>query len=528
MQNVFKLIKLEFKLDRKTDKKSKNAANFWLSFFFSFLVAVFLSVGIVGCLTLFSGEKNALGELSFIVLAIMVVLFSYSLSILLKSMFLFKQKEILAYLPIDKKEIYLAKLCACFIKTAILNFAVSLPSFAAFGIINGEGLYYYFTSIAFILFLPIIPFGLAGIISVPFTYICNFLKNKPILRLFAVIAVVLAVLYFYTALLFDLANIWLLKDSSSDNLISSVVNFCANGFLPSSWVSCTLLKQNAAINVLLFASCIIAVSAISLVLGIFTYESVFNNTLTEKNLAKTIKTKTKAKNVFSAYFCFEIKDLFRKPGLLFTYVGMAVIMPFMVYFCDKFIIRFAVEKMGSTIVVGVTLLVVLIFVSIICSPSASLISKEGDGFWILKTNPNGIGLPLLAKALVTVCFCGGSLLVTMGVVCAFGMIEVAAGAQIFCIALIYVVALISFGLLLNLARPNVFYAEKENVSNVSAHLCTGLICSLVISVFAIIESFSFSVQTVLLYCLAAVGVIAAVCVALLILLNKRLYAKMEV
>lgn len=527
-QNVFSIIKLEFLLSRKSEVKWKNTLIFCLTLFAVFSASIFLSAAVIACLTFFGGGTSAFGQLAVVMLIITVVLFSYSLTIQLKSIFLFKQKEITAYLPIDKKEIYIAKFCACLIKTAIINVVMTLPSLIIFGLINGYGGLFYLTAFAVMLFMPLIPFSLAGILAVPFVYVYNFLKNKPIIKLFVIIAIMIAVLYFYTLLLFDIANVWLLKDSSAGNVIYSISEFCQKSFLPNSWIAGIILKISAKTNLLPFASVSASALVSVLLIGTFTYKNVFNNTLVEKNLVKTKITKNKAKSIFAAYFNFEIKDLFRRADLLFTYVGMAIVMPFMVYFCDKFIVQFAVEKLGGTIVSGVTLLVILIFVSIICSPSASLISKEGDGFWILKTNPNGIGLPLIAKALVTVCFAGGSLLITTCTVCFSGIIDFITGVKIFGIAFIYIIALISFGLFLNLAKPNVFYEHKENVSNVFTHLLISLVFSLLISIFAIIKSFDLPVQTVLTYCLIAVSFIAAVCVVLLRLTYKRLYARMEV
>ncbi len=526
-QNVFSIIKLEFLLNRKSDVKWKNTAAFCLTLFAVFLASVFLSAAVISCLTFFGGGTSAFGQLAVIALIITVVLFSYSLTLQVKSIFLFKQKEITAYLPISKKEIYVAKFCACLIKTVVLNFVITLPSLIIFGLVNGYGVLFYLTAFAVMLFMPLIPFCLAGILAVPFVYVYNFLKNKPIIKLFVIIAVMIAVLYFYMSLLFDIANVWLLKDSSAGNIIYSVAEFCQKSFLPNSWVAGIMLKIKVKTNLLPFASVSIGMLVLVLLIGTFTYKKIFNDALVEKNLAKTIITKNKAKSVFAAYFNFEIKDLFRRADLLFTCVGMAIVMPFMVYFCDKFIVQFAVEKLGDTIVTGVTLLVILIFVSIICSPSASLISKEGNGFWILKTNPNGIGLPLLAKALVTVCFAGGSLLITTCVVCFSGIIDFITGIAIFGIAFIYIVALICLGLFLNLANPNVFYEYKENVSNVSTHLLISLVFSLLISIFAIIKSFDLPVQTILTYCLIAVSAIAAICVVLLVLTYKRLYVRME-
>lgn len=528
MQNILTIIKLEFMLNRKSDNKFKNVLAFLIPLLCIFLFSALVSAAVVICLMFFSSSTDVFGELSFIMAIITVIIFSYSLTLQIKSVFLFKQKEIMAYLPVSKKEIYIAKLCACFIKTAILNVAITLPSLIMFGIINKMATPFYFIAFAVTLLMTFLPFGFAGIVAIPFVYICNFLKNKLIIRLFAIVLLMLAAFYVYMQVIFELANIWLLKNSDSADIIYTIVEFCKKSFLPSSWASSIILQNNAKLSILYLLLGSVFICGILLLVGTFTYTTVFEITLIEKNLAKVIVTKTKAKSVFSAYFNFEIKDLFRRSDLLFTYVGMAIIMPFMVYFCDKFIVRFAVEKLGSTIVIGVTMLVVLIFVSIICSPSASLISKEGDGFWILKTNPNGIAVPMMAKALVTVCFSGSSLLITVATVCFSGIIDYVYGVQIFLIALIYMGGLITFGLLLNLAKPNVFYDYKENVSNVSVHLCTSLIFSLIVSVFAIIESFTFSIQTVLLYCLLFIGVLAAILIILLVLLHKRLYARMEI
>lgn len=528
MQNVSHLLKLEFMMDRNVgDKPRKRIASQLLTYFLVAVFSTLLSLFFVFAFKIIGDDSMILGQLSFVLIVVMIVLFFFSLSLLLKRVFLFKKKETLSFVPVKKTQIYFAKLIYCFIKTELLNIVLTLPAIVSFLAVGGYSAKFYFIALGILLLIPICPFALANLILIPTMYVLNFFKDKNILSLIFTIVIVLVLFYFYMEIVFEIAEILLSQNGIVANLFERVIEFCENKFVPSFIVSCVILNVSPFENLLIFLGVSLGVLAVGVLIGSLSYKSIFISSLTQKTSSKIIKTKSRKKNSFMAYFFLEMKELFRNSNMLFTYVGMSVAMPFMVVYCNKFIVDFAVEKIGTGIITGTTLFVVLLFVSIICSPVSLFISKEGDRFWILKTNPNGIKLPLFAKSLVGVCFAGGSLVVTILTVCIAGHISWTSGALVFAIGFVYIFALVSFGLICNLSMPNIFYAEKENTSNMLIMLMFGFVVSTALGVFSIIKSFTMATNTILLIGLGVVSLIAIVGMIVLLTQYKRLYAKME-
>lgn len=529
MQKISHLLKLEFMMDRNVgDKRTKKIVSQVLSYFLVAVFSTLLSLFFVYAFKIIGNDSLVVGQLSFVLIVLMIVLFFFSLSLLLKRVFFFKKKETLSYVPVKKTQIYFAKVIYCFVKTEFLNVVLTLPAIFSFLAIYGFSVEFYFIGLGVLLLVPLFPFALANLILIPTMYVLNFFKDKNILSLIFTILVVLVMFYFYMQIVFEIAEILLSKNGVVANLLDRVIEFCEIKFVPSCMVASVILKVSSLKNLLIFLGLTAGLSLLGILVGALSYKSIFVASLSQKTSSKIIKTKSKKKNSFMAYFFLELKELFRNSNMLFSYVGMSVAMPFMVVYCNKFIIDFAVEKIGNGIITGTTLFVVMLFVSIICSPVSLFISKEGDRFWILKTNPNGIKLPLFAKSLVGVCFAGCSLVVTILIVCLAGHISWTCGALIFAIGFIYIFALVSFGLICNLSMPNIFYSEKENTSNMLIMLLFGFVVSTSLGMFAIIKSFSMATNTILLIGLGVVSLLAIVGTVVLLTQYKRLYAKMEV
>ena len=279
---------------------------------------------------------------------------------------------------------------------------------------------------------------------------------------------------------------------------------------------------------MLFVGSSVALLAVSLLLGAVTYKSIFVNFIVQKIFAKRIKTKNKKKSDFKAFFTMEWKGLFRSANYCYTYLGMAVAMPIMVWLCNNFIINFAVEKIGQNIIWGTTLLVCLIFISIICSPSASFISKEGDSYWIMKINPKGIKNIILAKSLVGFIVSSVASIVTFLMVISLKYVNVYQALIICAVSIVYSIGIICVGLLINLIWPNMFTKEKENNSNLITLMFITFMISLGIGVGAILLTFKQSLVYAYIMSASAVSIFAVAGIIVLITSYKKLFNKMEV
>jgi len=526
LNSISSLFLLECKLSRGVGSKKKRILTNVLTCVGTVLFVSIFTIMLCVSMQLVGDSVNIFGNLSLLLLVVQIILLLYSLSDQQKTIFLYKDKLTLSYLPVSKWHIFMAKSLKCLLDLYVVSTLITLPMLLIFGFYFYLPSMFYLLSIFAVIVMPLLPFAIANLLLIPVMMIHNFLKNKGVLKLILSIIATVIIFYIYIEIVFNIANLIFLN-TTSENMLVKLTDFCSSEWLPSSWISGYLLNQSG-VNFAMILIISVLFLAISLTIGSLTHKKIFNRSLVERTVAKVIPTSNNPRKAFWAYFITEIKDIFRNSSYSYTYFGMAIAMPLMVWSCGKFMLDFAIERIGENIVFGTTLLVVLIFVSIICSPTAAFISKEGDSFWILKTNPRGVKFPLFAKSLVGIMSSATALIVTLIILVAAGMIDILLAILVFAIAAIYIVCLVGLGLVLNLYRPNIFYSNKENNSNTFTHMIIGFIISIAVGVLAIFTSFNFTSIVVALIALGIIAVLTTVVLVILFTQNKKLYAKMEV
>lgn len=533
MRSIFNMFKLEFLIERR-EKKSKftgkkrvisTILNYILSMILTFVVSI-LAILIIDLVV---EAPSKMSYASFIISILQLFYFFFALSTQTKKVYDFEHKMILSNLPILKKDIYLGKTFYHFVKLYIKNLTTTFPILIALGVYSQATIGYYFLSLVATLLMPLIPYALASLIAIPLTFVISWLKGHNFINVSLSVLLTIGVFVIYNILVFNIARIALLEDGSQGNILSDLVALFENPYVPSYWISSFMLSKEVNYFLFIFIGASIILPIAVMFLGYKSYEPIFIALLFNKsNPISLFKVKDNQKPLFLTYFINELKMLIRSNTYAFTYFGMSVAMPIMVWFCNRLMLDFAVDKFGKGIVFGTTLLVMLVFVSIICSPTASLISKEGDSIWILKTSPNGITISLFAKSMVGILVSLVSTIATFIVICSFKYITWGQGAIILGFISIYIVGLVAYGMLLNLKKPNIFKGGREKNSNVITHMITGTFISVCIGVFALVGSFDFTFLLISLIVLAVLVLWTGICVVLLITQNKKLYYKMEV
>lgn len=527
MNGIKTLLNLEFTLSRNTNEnKRKKNKLFFLSYVSTFLFALIFAFIFVGTFY-YIGSGDIRGQLSLFISVIQIILLLYSLSSLIKKVFQSLDKALLSYLPVSRWQIFTAKTLFVFHKTFLLNITISLPTLIMFAVFSRLSVYFYFMSLIAVVLMPLLPFGLALLISTPMMYVQNWLKNRNLLNLLISIVITIIGFYLYSKLIFTIADIIFLKKMDSGNLLTDIAKVFSSMVFPSMWLTNILMPHKVIINIALFVLSSLLTFALGFGLGAISYNRIFVRSMIEKAYARHIKTKGKPRKPFAAFFVMEFKELFRSSNYSYTYFGMAVAMPIMVWICDRFIVNFAIERIGNDMLFGTTLLVVLVFISMICSPTASFISKEGDSFWIIKSNPRGITTPLFAKSLVGVMAAALALFATLIVLVACKFIGLMYGLVIFGLAVLYMFGLIALGLFINLLKPNLFKGHHENNFNMVVLLFISFVLSVAIGVLAIIFTFKVSIAFAMLICLGVIGVFSIITTVLLFTTYRELYRRIE-
>lgn len=528
MKNILTILKLDFTMFKNNNLTKKKAVPFIFSLIFLSIALFFLGTLLADVFEQASTPQIVSNFLSLMLFIMQLAIFLFALSRILKKIFFTKDKLLLARLPISKWQIYLAKLIWCFIFSFLLNLILCIGFLIPFAIsFNLSTSFYWLISIA-VLLLPLFPFSLASLMAVPIMFLQNFLKNKNLLNLIVNILVTIVAFLIYSRLVFTMADFIFLEHASSGNILRDIANVFSSNFFPSMWLAQIMLNSAPPLCYIGLICLSLILPVLSTLLGASTFKKIFIRAIIEKTVARTIISNKKVRTPFMSYFITEFKDLFRSSTYSYTYFGMAVAMPIMVWLCNQFMVSFAVERLGENIMFGTTLLVVLVFISIICSPSASFLSKEGDSYWIIKTNPNGIRTPLLAKSLVGFLSATCALVITSLVLLIAGYVSALQTLIIFLLSILYMSGLICCGLIINLCKPNLFKGNLENNSNTMTLMLLSFILSLTIGIACILLTFINSLNFAILISSVCILAFCLISICLLFILYPKLYAKMEV
>ncbi len=525
MDNIKTLLKLEYVTQRKNIENK--LTSHIVAFVLKVLLSIMLSWVVIYFVWTMGVERDAYKYLSMLISFVQIVLLLYAASYIVKNIYFLLDKNQLAYLPISRWQIYVSKLIVCLCKTYSLAIILMLPVIVWFGIIFKLAVSFYFIGIVVVMLLPLLPMAVAMLVAIPAMYVSQYAKIFPIINLLISVSITIIGFYLYSKVVFNIADIVLLKNNKT-NIIIQIANAFSSAFMPSSWASKFMVAASWFKNFTLFFVVSLVLFCGSVFVGAYSYNYFFVKSLAQKNISKKIKSINKKRNAFWAFFVLELKETFRSANYSYTYFGLSVAMPYMVWICNSFIIKFAVEKLGSQIIFGTSLFVILVFVAMICSPSAAFISKEGDNIWILKTNPYGLKTPLYAKSSVGIMSCLVAMLVTTIVLIALKYVSVLQAFAILFVGLIFMVGVVSLGLFINMLRPNIFKNNTQNNSNVLTLVFVSFIISLIVGVFAIVYCLFQPVYLVTLVSLAIVICFALTTTTLLLTNTTKLSYKVEV
>lgn len=184
----------------------------------------------------------------------------------------------------------------------------------------------------------------------------------------------------------------------------------------------------------------------------------------------------------------------------FQYLAMACAAPFMVFFCNRLAANMGTKSVGTGIMPGLTLMVIIIFVTIIVSFASTSISREGNCFYFTKIIPVSYAKQVLTKfflysivAIISVALCcavpggyytsakGGNMLTAVDVASLFGICEMVVMA-LTCLSMWADVKMPTF----NVAGDGELVKANKNVA---LSMIVGMIVAISYGIFAMVFSF---------------------------------------
>jgi ABC-2 type transport system permease protein len=504
MKQLLTMIKLEFALKFPRIDKGKRL-------FVRILdgIAILLGLFLIGALILFVFYsllslciKGDLVQefLVFFIFLIQVLQLLFGLSLLTKTLYFSSDSASLLKLPVSGEKIFLAKIFFAYFYITMISSVIMLPVLIMFGILTGQALLFYFMIPLICVFCPLLPFILSTLFALPTMYIISFLKNKFILMLSTYVVLVAGGFITYMNILGVLIK--LLDTSSNTALltseaISSVKDF-AFYFFPE------VLLKNILVNVNFIKSLAVYVlgGALLMILIVLLakkmYVRVLLNNVESENTYMTKKVKIKQTSVAAALFEKEFINIFRSINYSFQYLAVILTTPLMVYFSNAIASQIGAEKLGSGILPGISLLVLIMFLSMGVSFSATSITREGDKFFHTKIIPVKYSKQIAVKVCLYVIVAIPCIFLSCFVLYFFNFLSLLE-TLLYSISISFIIlGNICYGIEKDIKNPKFKYVGNQEYTganrNVISSVGIGLIISMVMGIVAILFSFFLSLD----------------------------------
>lgn len=535
MSKIWTYIGLHFKLSFRKDKKEDVKS----SVITIIMGALTCAVLLVLCYFLFSViNEQILQEVTaqkfsvLIVSLIEVVLIVVGVFLEIKFFLKPNDVHITARFPLSSVQLFISQLLIVYFYLFAISFLLLFPIMMIYGASIGIISFIFVLRLFLTLFLaPLVPFAVASLFVIPTMFILTKLESKNILKLVLFLILLAVGFFLYSRILNFLADYYVHQhvDAEKKNLIVVLINSLNNGWnflgYPNNLIYGSQILKSLGV--------IFAVTIVVLTLGILAsiplYSKTRENILEGKQSIFSKKTQLTKDSAFSAIFKNEFKNIIRTHTYAYFYLGVSIITPVMVFLTNMIIQKIGTAQVGSSIVFGVSLLIVLVFMSMINSFSASAISREGKEFYITKIIPVSYKKQLLAKGLLNAIVSTGALIISLVILCSMNFISVLQGMIIFIIALLLSVGIIFNGFNINVRNPSINKSKvgEESQTNTTIAMLLGFVISAIEGLIAIVLSFFINLNFVYLL---ATGITLIYFVVNVLIFNftiNKKYAKIE-
>ncbi len=458
-------LKLHWGRDAKADRKGQ---------FVTFLIGLVACVALLFILKYFfdvlfnqfsqSIKPEDVSAIVFIVLQLVLMFACISMQI----KYLLKPFDITitARFPMSSYQMFFAEIITIYLYIQFMAVALYLPVMIMFGwsanLLSGV---FVLRVLLSTFFAPMIPFAFATILSVPTMLIITLLEYHNYIKLGIFIIGLCASFTLYSYVLDFLAEYYIHQRLNA-NTLSAWTSVITS--LNSKWNITIYQKyivffdgawKGIGLTLLIFA----AASVVGLLLAKPLYDRVHYKALSGEMSIYSKKTKLNSDNAFIAICKKEFVGIIRNQTYAYFYLGIAITTPVMVFLCDRLVKKVGEAQLGGNISFGISLLVILVFIAMLNSFSASAISREDKAFYITKMTPLSFKSQLLAKALLIFCVSAGALLMSSIILLVLKFVTPLQTLIIDLTGAVMAVGLVFNGLNINLRHPNL--GSKANGEN---------------------------------------------------------------
>ncbi len=354
-------------------------------------------------------SKMTLEFLTLISLATIVLASAIATGNIVKNLYQNGDNEMLLRFPVSGKEILLAKSIYCLLHNLVVCVLLMLPFYVTFGAVTKAPVGDYFSYIGVIILSSIVTFAIGNILAVPAVKLINIFKNKFVVVLVLTIILVCGIFVAYLLTLSQILTY--LRDSKQDIFSPEMVEKYRaffGGAYPFKWYAELVSGRrlgtlNAGGLALRFLYIFLMTAALSVAAYFITSRAYYRTILYGVASGKSTvsrKAKDKQMSVTRALLTKEFYLILRSFNYSFEYLAMACAAPIMVFFCNRLAATMGTDTVGGAIMPGITIMVIIIFITVTVSFASTCISREGNCFYMTKVMPVSFRSQVLAKFLL--------------------------------------------------------------------------------------------------------------------------------
>lgn len=496
----------------------------------SCIVAIFLyAINVI--MTVFINEGMQHEFITYFSFFMMILHLVVGVTMATKSLFL-KSDLSLLKLPVKGVEIFSAKFVYLYLRHLFYDLLLTLPIFIIFGIKTAQSVAYYLLLVPNVLFLPIIPLLLSILLSVPVMWLIKTFKNKfLVLLIFYTLALVAGFTLYIFGLKFilnilesgDFSNVF---DSSTIISIKKVSEYL---YIPLLFKNSLLVYnfwKSAVINLAIV--CVLAVAVY-----FFADKNYFRLLLQSKNQSiYKKKTYVVSKSPVRALMSKEFKNIFRSTNYAFQYLTIVFTTPLMVYFSSEIASNVGISLLGEGVLPGIVVLILIMFLSMGTSFSATSITREGGNFYLTKIIPVSFSKQILVKLAIYLIISLPAIFVSSFVLAFANMISYLSALLIAISLSFVIIGNICYSIYVDIKRPQFHYLENGEVTssnkNISSSISLGFMISFLMGIGGIFLSYFISIPSMYLVLFGFGVTLACVEVFRLFFHLEKNYSRIEV
>lgn len=353
-------------------------------------------------------QVRALILFIFFMAAIMVVMFG--LGTMISTVYFSTDIEFLSSLPVKPHLIFFAKLTVVYVIEFVTTLMLLVPLLVTLGIMAGYGAAFYLGLALALFIVPAIPLLIVTLLAIPLMYAVSFFKNKGAMSTIALILIMALFMGFYMFFAMDIENTIEGIGAALEQIVKVAESVGKILYPLYALANLMLLKPiwglSVGVSALVSLAIILALTALLIAIAAFIANLVYQRSAikqTEKNKSYGKERAFRASHTRGALMRKEWREIIRTPVVGFQCLFGVIMSPIMIIVMTvsmSSVEDLQIDKTFILIMNMTSLAMMIIFASGMNVASCSLISREGNNFYLTKIFPVSFTEQIKAKLTV--------------------------------------------------------------------------------------------------------------------------------